>query len=306
MKKVLTGVLLVLLLVLGWFLFIKKYDYRFHFDAKYGPGVVYQELRSLEQFSVFQNSPEIINLDTELYSELDQKVNFKNNQLELHWELEPKNDSITDILLYVSSPHKVKNRLSILNPFSKSDYVDSLTNIFVDFGKQLRLKQNSYGVKVIDSIVYSPSLECICRSASNIKVSQKASQMVQDIVPLESFLLDHDLKLNGYPFVKVTRWDREEDLIDYDFCFPVNLAQDIKPDHRVDFRQVSSSTSLKAIYNGNYRSSDFAWYDLMYKAEQEGYKTSGLPLEIFFNNPKSEINAPGWKAEVYLPVVVTQ
>ncbi|MFV8226041.1 hypothetical protein [Christiangramia aquimixticola] len=306
MKKVLSTVLFLLVLGLVWFLFIKKYDYRFHFQAKYGPGVVYHELKSLGEFSVFNSSPDIKNLQSEPYQILDQEIDFEKDELDLHWELERLNDSTTDVYLYVRSNDRIKNRLAVLNPFSKGEFVDSLSGIFTDFGKKLRTKQQDYKVQLLDSIVYSPSLDCICRSASNIKVSQKASQMVNDIVPLEDFLLDHDLKLNGYPFVKITRWDRDENIIDFDFCFPVNLAQDIKPDHRVNFQQYKATTSLKAIYNGNYRSSDFAWYDLMNKAEKEGFTTSGLPLEIFFNNPKSDINAPSWKAEVYLPVVTTQ
>lgn len=302
MKKFIFSLLILLGLALCWFLFIKKYDYRFHFEAKYGPGVVYNELEAIKDILIFKDASEIKNIRTEPYRILDQEIIFKNHSLDLHWELERKNDSLTDVYVHVGSQDKVKNRLAILNPFSNGKYIDSLSAIFIRFGQKLKAKQNTYRVTLQDSIVYSPTLNCICRSSKNIKVEDKAGQMVKEIIPLEDFMTDHDLKLNGYPFVKVTHWNRDENIIDFDFCFPVNLAQDIKPDLRVDFQELRSSTSLKAIYNGNYRSSDLAWYDLIDKAENEDYRTSGLPLEIFFNNPKNDVNPKNWKAEVYLPV----
>lgn len=66
---------------------------------------------------------------------------------------------------------------------------------------------------------------------------------------------------------------------------------------------MKSFTALMAVFNGNYRLSHVAWYDLLDKAEDQELKTNALPLEIFYNNPKREIESENWKTEVYLPII---
>ena len=130
-------------------------------------------------------------------------------------------------------------------------------------------------------------------------------QMVKDINYLEDFIEAYKLKLTGYPFVKITKWNEEADLVDFDFCFPVNLAQDIRPNSYIEFQQYPAVTSLKAIYNGNYRTSNLAWHELLAEAKQRDIEASRLPLEIFWNNPREGGDALNWKAEIFMPVSPT-
>ncbi|MDR5590015.1 hypothetical protein [Christiangramia sp. SM2212] len=302
MKKFLFILLGLILLSLVWFLFIKEYDYRFHFQADYSPAVVKRELQDLGTYEIFNATPKISNLHSDQFSELKQEIDFRNNRLDLSWELEQEEDSLTDIYLHIAGPDKIKNRLSILNPFAESNYIDSLKTSFSKLGKGLIEKQKLYRIHIEDTISFSPSLDCVCKPAENIKIENKASQMVRDIQYLEDFVMIHELKLTGFPFLKIKRWDRENDVIDFDFCFPINLAQDIRPNSFVEFQQFPSSTSLKAIYNGNYRISDIAWYELIYEAKKRNLRTTELPIEIFQDNPKEGVDALSWKAEIYLPI----
>lgn len=302
MKKFLFIFIGLIALSLAWFLLVKEYDYRFHFQAKYSPAVLKKELKDLKSFEVFNSSPEFYNGDDENFNNLEQKVDFGDNELDLLWEMEETNDSISDIYIHIAGPDRVKNRLSILNPFSSSSYVDSLATIFSEVGKGLKKKQDQYRIKLVDSIVYSPALDCICRSVENVKTSDKATHMFRNIQFLEDYVMVHDLKLTGFPFVKITKWDRKKDMINFDFCFPVNLAQDIRPTATVDFQQVNSSTSIKATFSGNYRDSDVAWHELVYEADKRDLKTSELPLEIFRDNPKEGGDALSWKADIYMPI----
>ncbi|WP_298247714.1 GyrI-like domain-containing protein [uncultured Christiangramia sp.] len=301
-KKYFTILLGVLLLSLAWFLFIKEYDYQFRFQANHSPAMVQQELKKIESYSIFDGEPIVSNQQTEGYEALKQTLQFGDQELELLWELENQADTVTSISVNVTSNEKIQNRLAILNPFAESGYIDSLENSFLQFGKELLKKQAAYKVQVVDSIVYSPALDCICKPAADIKVENKAMQMVRDIGYLEDFQISHKLKLTGYPFVKIQDWDQEAGTIDYDFCFPVNLAQDIRPNTFIEFQQFPATTSLKAIYNGNYRSSDLAWHQLLSEAKKRDLKTSNLPLEIFWNNPKTGGEALSWKAEIFMPV----
>ncbi|WP_405198990.1 GyrI-like domain-containing protein [Christiangramia sp. LLG6405-1] len=301
-KKFITILLGVLLLSLVWFLFIKEYDYQFRFQANHSPAMVQQELKNIESYSIFESEPTVLYQKTEGYDALKQTLQFGDQELELLWELENQADTVTGISVNVASGKNIQNRLTILNPFSESEYIDSLENSFLKFGKKLLKKQASYNVQVVDSIIYSPVLDCICKPAEGIRVENKAMQMVRDITYLEDFQIANKLKLTGYPFVKIQSWNQEAGTIDYDFCFPVNLAQDIRPNTFIEFQQFPATTSLKAIYNGNYRSSDLAWHQLLSEAKNRDLKTSNLPLEIFWNNPKTGGEALSWKAEIFMPV----
>lgn len=306
MKKIALIFLLLLLGVLTWFLFFKKYDYEFHMEAKYGPGVVFYEIGNWKNFTPKSVKEDIRIINTDSFNSITQLVdNGENDQVEFHWEFEKENDTTTELVLNVRSPiNKISNRLAIINPFQKSIYIDTLKERIVAFKKRFNKKQETYALKLEDNLVESPQMDCICHSSQNIPVTDKAMEMLGTIYLLEDYILQRDLKLTGNPFVKVTRWDREKDIIDFDFCFPVNLAQDIKPTSEINFRQLKSFPALRAIFNGNYRNSHLAWYELVEHAEQSGKVTNNLPLEIFFNNPKVESNAAiEWKAEIYLPVV---
>ncbi len=302
MKKFLLIFGFVALIGLIWYLFIKEYDYQFHFETKYGPGVAFNEI---EQWNdVDKELPNYKLLQSDPYSSIEQQIASEKGSVDFLWNFSKKNDSVTNVTVKVKSDeNQFANRLGILNPFQSSDYIDSLKNNLLDFRKKIVENQKAYSVEIGDEIVRSPAIDCICHHSSNIEISAKASEMVQTIGFLEDYVLNHELKLTGSPFIKVTSWDRDRKLIDFDFCFPVNLAQDIRPEGNVEFRQVPSSTSLKAVFHGNYRISDFAWYDLLNRAEEMDLKTNALPLEVFYNNPKNELNAPTWKAEIFLPIV---
>lgn len=274
-------------------------------EAKYGPGAVFYEISDWKNFTPNSDNSDIAIIDSNPFKSITQQVkNGDSEFVEMYWVFEKKNDSITNINLSVRSPHnEFSNRWSIINPLESSIYIDTLKQRILAFNKKLNALQKTYKIKVQEEVSISPQMNCICHSSKNIPVDSKAKEMLHTIGYLENYVLERDLKLTGPPFVKVTKWERNENLIDFDFCFPVNLAQDIKPTPIVDFREIKSFTALKAVFNGNYRLSHLAWYDLLNRAEELNLETNALPLEIFHNNPKVEIDSENWKAEVFLPVI---
>lgn len=306
MKKTLVIILILTLSGMVWYLFIKEYDYQFQMKAKYGPGTVYQEISDWNRFSADSQNDNIQIISAEPFKFLKQKIfAVKDKPVEFLWEFKRNNDSITDLILHVKSEkNQLANRLDIINPFQESRYIDTLKKSLLAFKQKLDEHQNTYAVKIVDSLVNSPARDCICYVSKEIPVKRKASEMVNSITFLEDYVLSRDLKLTGNPFVKVKKWDRKREIIDFEFCFPVNLAQDIRPAGEIEFRQLKSFSALKAIYNGNYRSTHLAWNDLLFEAEEKNLNTNELPLEIFFNNPKVEGSAAKtWKADIYLPVL---
>lgn len=304
MKKILVFLLFLVMAGLLWFVFIKKYDYEFQLQAKYGPGAVYREISQWKSFDP-EKTIRISLSDSIPYKQIIQKINSgSSREVEMLWELEKQNDSITQVNVKVwSLKNNLVNRLDILNPFKSSMYVDSLKQGLLDFKKRLNEKQDTYKIKIVDSTVTSPATECICHSSKNISLNRKAWEMMETIEFLENYVKQNDLELSGSPLVKITKWDRQKDLINFDFCFPVNLVARLQETPNIQFKKIAPSNSLEAVFNGNYRSSHLAWFDLLEEAEERGYKTSGMPLEIFHDNPQSGTEAITWKAEIYLPVL---
>lgn len=304
MRKLLLFLLLIAVAGFLWFLFIKKYDYEFTMQAKYGPGAVYREITDWKNFQ--ENKSDTIQIkDSIQFQQLVQVYkNGSGKNLEMLWELERENDTLTDIKVKVRVPDdKLKNRLAIINPFQTSIYVDSLKNKLLTFKKGLSKKQETYRIHIIDSIVKSPAMDCICHSSENVGLKTKAFKMIETIGYLQDYVLANDLKLSGSPFIKVTRWDRENDLVNFDFCFPVNLVESLQETKDVQFKKISSSSSIQAVFNGNYRDSHLAWYDLLQEAKKRGLRYSALPLEVFHDNPQSGTDAITWKADIYMPVL---
>jgi len=59
---------------------------------------------------------------------------------------------------------------------------------------------------------------------------------------------------------------------------------------------------IKATYNGNYITSDRAWYSLLQYAKNNNLEVSQHLLEIFYSNPNMGGDELDWKAEIFLPI----
>ncbi len=304
MKKIVIAILVLVIAGLGWYLFIKKYDYQFETTAKYGPGAVSYELSEWKQLNALENSGDIEVVDRKDFNSLTQKIKLdSSNSLELNWELEKMNDSATSVTLNVlSQKNKLANRLNIVNPFQSSSYIDSLKEQVLNFRRQLKDHQSQYKITPIDSMVKTPEMDCICSTSRNIALTGKASEMMRTISVLENYILKNKTRLSGLPFLKVTNWNREKDLIDFDFCFPVENIDLLEQTGKVQIKEYPSQKALKLVFNGNYRLSHVSWFDLIFMAKERGYEAKGWPLEIYHDNPKIDSDHLNWKAEVFLPV----
>ena len=94
----------------------------------------------------------------------------------------------------------------------------------------------------------------------------------------------------------------ENDSIQYNFCFPIIKGDSLPTHELIKYKQYQSEKAIKAIYNGNYVTSDRAWYALLDYAERENIEVHKTPVEFFFNNPNYGGNELQWKAEIYMPI----
>jgi effector-binding domain-containing protein len=126
--------------------------------------------------------------------------------------------------------------------------------------------------------------------------------MMQYYSFLNSILANKAVKMNGTPFLEVTNWNMENDSIAYNFCFPI-IKSDSLPIHKdLKYKQYDGVEAIKAIYNGNYMTSDRAWYALLDEAKRKNIEIDQTPIEVFYNNPNYGGDELRWKTEVFMPI----
>ncbi len=294
MRKWFFGAGLVLAIALTWYLFVKSFDYLVMFKVKALAGTVNQTakiwVQSLENSSVISQD-DITHFKTQ--------IAVADSLYVYDWKLEQMNDSTTWVKVYASDDnHSLQNRLLI--PFIETDFEKRTKSMLLDYSNLLTEHIKEFSVR-IEGEASLPSAYCACTSLKG-KQSEKAFGMMKDYPLLNSILVDAGAVLDGRPRIQVTRWDINQDYIEFDFCYPVKEADNLPVHPDITYKKVSSDKAIKAVYNGNYISSDRAWYALLNYAVKNGLTVSGMPVEVFFNNPNMGGDALRWKAEVYMPI----
>ena len=295
MKKV---SLLLLFLVMGgivWYLFVYPYDYLVTMQVKANTGTINQTIKLWN--TSLENSE--LTSDEDL-DHLSQRLHFNDSTHMYDWDISAVNDSISKIKIFTKdSAHSLSNKIKI--PFFDTDFEKRTKKTLKEFTKLLAEDLKYIKVKVvgegeIDSTYYA--------FVSN-KTDQfgKAGGMMKDFPLLDPFLVNNGVELNGKPFIEITRWDMVNDSLEFNFCYPI-IKNDSLPQHPdLKYGMRKQQKALKAIYNGNYITSDRAWYALLDYAKRNNIKITGLPVEIFYNNPNLGGDEIKWKAEVFMPLI---
>ncbi len=294
-KKIIliSGVILVALTI--WYLFIKPFDYIVSIKAKTFPGTINQSIKlwsfSLDNSSIIKQN----GIDN-----LIQKVTFNDSTYIYNWKIKSVNDSNSVIKIYIKDvQHSLQNKITIL--FANSNFEKRTKKTILDFNEKLKEHISKFKVTIKGE---SKTNSTYCAYVT-VKTNQigKARGMMKNYSLLSSVLAENNVELNGLPFVEITYWNMKNDSITYDFCYPI-IKSDTLPIHKIiKYKQFEGEKSLKAIYNGNYITSDRAWYALIDYANKNKINVKKLPVEIFYNNPNMGGDALKWKAEVYLPII---
>ncbi len=294
MKKILGIVLLMILGVLIWLVFLKPSDFVAVLEAKSVPGTINHTLktwsRSMENSDIRQDTDQ---------NHLRQELRSNDSLYVFDWKLTKENDSLTRIEVGVSL-ESANPLMRIRNLFSDTDFKRRSRNTILDFNEKLKEHLASFRVRIDGQASLDPTY-CAYVTIENGQL-EKALGMMQNYSLLTDVLLENKIELNGMPFVEVTHWDQEKELLKYNFCYPIVKKDSLPSDGLVSFKQFEGGQYLKATYNGNYISSDRAWYALLDYAEQKGIEIEGKPVEIFFNNPNMGGDELKWRADIYMPL----
>jgi len=294
LKKIIVVIGIVLCGALTWYLFLKPYDYLVTFKSKTFPGAINQSIK-LWNFSLKGAQIE----SSENLLELKQIVQYNDSTFQYHYKIKALNDSTSLVKVYVTElDHSFHNRITY--PFFNTDFEKRVKNSMTELSDNLKEHISRFKVKIEgEAEIKENYCAYITIECSQI---EKALGMMQNYATLTNTLLQNKFELDGRPFISVTKWDRENDLIRYDFCYPVKNKDSLFEHPEISFRKVEGKKAIKAIYNGNYITSDRAWYALINYADKNNMKIEYKPFEIFQNNPNMGGDELQWTTEIYMPL----
>lgn len=294
MKKISAIIGFLTIGFLLWYFIIKPYDYLVTFKVKTTAGTINQSLK-LWNTSLENSSP----IQQENLKNLTQQIKIKDSTFNYDWSISSVNDSISKVNVYVTDiDHSFANKISI--PLGTTDFEKRTQNTITDFIGKLKEHLNKIRVRVI-GIDSTRTTYCAYIPMKGLQI-EKARGMMQNYSLLTSVLSAENIEMNGTPFVEITNWNTQNDSIAYNFCFPVIKSDSLPIDPRIQYKQYSGVKALKASYNGNYITSDRAWYALLEYAENNGIEIANKPLEVFYSNPNFGGDELQWEAQIYLPI----
>ena len=294
MRKVFYGLGILSVGALIWYLFIKSYDYRVSFTLNANTGTVNQTVKTWLRTQ--KNWKE---LEKDSIFHISHLLTFNDSVHRYDWELNPLNDSVTQVKVNASdNQHSISNKIKI--PFSDTDFEKRTRKTLLSFSDNLKEHLQSIRVRIIGE----DELQTTYCAYVTAKVSQvgKARAMMRDLPLLSNLLAENKVQLNGPPFIEITEWDQEKDSITFDFCYPIVRSQFLPQHPELKYKRFYQKSAIKAEYNGNYITSDRAWYALWDYANSNDIPVTGLPIEVFYNNPNMGGDALEWKAEIFMPI----
>lgn len=294
MKKALSIIIAIICIGLLWYLFIKPQDYQVRVVAKSNTGTVNQALKSwsktLQEASIRQ---------TKDLGHLEQMIASGDSTHIYNWNITPINDSTSQLVIDVKDlDHSFVNKLSI--PFIDTNFEKQARKTVTDFIESLNIHRKEFKVTFMGED-HLPSTYCACVEHKTIQ-SKKAFGMMESYPFINSVIASNGIQVNGVPFIETTDWNMQNDSISFNFCYPIIKTDSLPTIKDLIYKEFIGMKSLKAIYNGNYMTSDRAWYTLLDYAIEKNIEVEPKPIEFFFNNPNMGGDALRWKAEVFLPI----
>jgi effector-binding domain-containing protein len=288
---------IILALVVGvilWYFVLKPQDYQVNFKAKAIPGTIFESVKAWNQ-----GFDSVIPLDYESPRHFRQTILVNDSLQVFEWEIQKVHDSLSEVQVNITDlDHSFNNRLAV--PFSDTDFEKGSRRLLLDFNDFLNDHIQRFTVSIEgEEEIFSSFCACIPLTTTT---EGKALGMMKNHNFLNGILLQNQVQLNGPPFVQVVDWDLKNNRLSYNFCNPIIRSEKL-PDHPdIVYKRIFSQNALKAIYHGNYITSDRAWFALLDYAEEKNIPVERTPIEVFYNNPNMGGNELEWTTEVFMPI----
>jgi effector-binding domain-containing protein len=302
MKKILvyTSLIIPFILIGGSAcLLIRPCDYQVRFTVKTTPDIAYYHIHNWDTWNRKQVPLKIEITSKTPVKNVSHKISLADTTLLFNWEFTALNDSVSRIRARVSDPdRKLYNRFTV--PFTNTLFKNSVRGNLLDIKTRLEIMLNTFNYEFTGHDHFDRK-SCVYITLHSTP-GGKARAMISNVVALNQFVRQNDLELAGNPFVLVNHWNKFEDSIQFDFCFPINKT-DAVPEHpEIKYKTVEGMDAVKTDFYGNYSISDITWYNLGEEARKLGYRSNHKLIEVYHNDPHSGGNELEWKAEIYLGI----
>ncbi len=300
MKNNKTGLVIgiIIIIVLGWYFFIKKSDYVIHFKAKTATGTVFQGIKEWAKNQQKADNEIYTTLESKNYGFIKQKMTKGNAEFEYIWEITSDNDSTSTVNVGIKEMHhSLYNRLTA--PFIATPFKTKEIKKVTDFRNGLNDHLKTLKVK-IDGEGSSPAVFVAYINLKSV-MQEKAQTMIGNDAQVMTYLSTNKIKPIGRPYVEVVNWDLDNETLDFNYCFPIAANTKYVADKHIKFKTIPAYKGLKATYYGNYRTSDRGWFALLDYAERHNIKLKNLPLENFMANPFNGGNEIEWETKIIIP-----
>jgi effector-binding domain-containing protein len=297
-KKTIVGFSVLFFIFLIWYLFIKKSDYIISFDAKTATTTVFQGIQEWSALQEKEHHEKYSIVEKRNFDFIKQKITKGDIQLEYEWDIESINDSVTQVSVGIKEPNNsIYNRLTA--PFFNTNFkkgqikkMTSFKNGLSDHLKIFKVKIEGEGQSEETHVVYI-----------NLKsvMQEKARAMIGNDPLIMGFLQAKNIKIIGRPYVEIVHWDQDKEMLDFNYCFPIDKTTKEIQDKEIKFKTLPALKGLKATYYGNFRTSDKAWFALMDYAKRHNYKLENKVLEHFLANPFNGGDELKWETKIIIP-----
>jgi effector-binding domain-containing protein len=297
-KNIIIVVSLLFSLFLIWYLFIKKSDFLINFKTKASTGVVYQGINEWQKAQAKLTGESYKLLEKNKFDFLKFETSNGNKTLIYEWEIKPINDSVSGIQVGIKEPGKsIYNRLTA--PFFNTNFKTEQVKKITDFKTVITEHLSSYKLKsVSEGSTNEVFVACI-----NLKsvLQEKAQNMIMNDATITGYLSRNNIKILGKPYLEVTNWDIDNEMLDFNYCFPIDKSTKYIADKYVSFKTIPAKKGLKISYFGNFRTSDRGWFAIMDYAKKKGQTLDLKPLEHFLANPFNGGDEISWETQIIIP-----
>ncbi len=290
---------IVIVFLLGWYFFIKQSDYTITFKVNTSTGTVFQGIREWSTQNYKVKNVVYQDLDKRNFDFIKQSIVKDKTELVYTWELNSLNDSVTSVSVDIKDlNHSIFNRLTV--PFVSTKFTVEQKDNIKNFKRGLEEHISNFKV-IIDGEGTSEEIFVAYVSLESV-LQGKAQNMMMSDSDIMGYLAKNKIKIIGFrPYLEVVDWDKDNEKLKFNYCFPIPKNTKYVPDNYVKFKKIPAIKGLKASYFGNYGTSDRAWFALLDYAKRNNIKLKNKVLEHFLANPFNGGNELEWEAKIIIP-----
>ncbi len=286
------------ILFLVWYFLLKQSDYTITFNIKAATGTVFQGVQEWTAAQAINNQEKYLINEKKNYDFLSQKITKGDKQLHYYWNIQSINDSMTKVEVNIKDENNSwYNRLTV--PFVTTPFKQEQIQKIKDFKMGLEDHLKLFKVKVEGEGTTMPVYVAYISLKSVMQ--QKAQTMIANDGIITGYLYKNKIKIIGKPYAEITHWNRDKELLEFNYCFPVSKNAPVVADPKIKFKTIPALKGLKATYNGNFRTSDRAWFALLDYAKRNEIKLENKVLENFLANPFNGGNELEWETKIIIP-----